>query len=283
VEVISRGIPLRDQFNKYLDERRHALGWRSLLNYEKDLNRFIELTSKKYISQITRDDIIAHVNKLMDGGTVAQTAKTDAGVVLSAIRAAGAEIKMHRGDWPKIIKQEVEVFTLEDLKTMFDAADEYEYAIYQTLLKTGFREQEGMHLSLRDVNWKRGTVSVTAKPEYKFKPKNSQERAVPIPTSLLDLLENHRSKNKTSSHLVFHTKVISKGIGGGPDRKLLERLKRLVCGAGLNCCRCSGSFHGKPASCADAPVCGKWYLHKFRATAIRNGNVLGLISEPSNP
>ena len=27
VEVISRGIPLRDHFNKYLDERRHALGW----------------------------------------------------------------------------------------------------------------------------------------------------------------------------------------------------------------------------------------------------------------
>ena len=47
-----------------------------MLKYEKDLNRFIELTSKKYISQITREDIIAHVNKLMDGGMVAQTSHT---------------------------------------------------------------------------------------------------------------------------------------------------------------------------------------------------------------
>jgi len=271
VEVISRGITLNDHFDKYLDERRHSLGWRSVIKYRKDLDRFLELTSKRYANQITREDIIAHVNKLRDGGMSEQTAKTDAGVVLSAIRAAGVEIKMKKGDWPKVVKHEVEVFTMEDLKSIFDAADDYEYAVYQTLLKTGFREQEGMHLAWPDVNWKRGTISITAKPEFKFRPKNSHERAVPVPTSLLDLLENRRSKVKASSHLVFHSKVISnksKMIGGGPDRRLLELLKKVAYKAGLNCGRCRGSFQGQPASCADAPVCGYWFLHKFRATFI---------------
>jgi hypothetical protein len=68
---------------------------------------------------------------------------------------------------------------MEDLKSIFDAADDYEYAVYQTLQKIAFREQEGMHLAGPDVNWKRGTISVTAKPEFKFRPKNSHERAVP--------------------------------------------------------------------------------------------------------
>jgi integrase len=271
VEVISRGITLKEHFDRYLDDRRHALGWRSLLKYRKDLDRFLELTSKRYVNQITREDIIGHVNKLRDGGMSAQTSKTDAGVVLSAIRAAGAEIKMKRGDWPKVVKHEVEIFTMEDLKDIFDAADPYEFAVYQTLLKTGFREQEGMFLAWPNVNWKRATISVTAKPEYNFKPKNGHERVVPVPTSLLDVLESWRSKSgerSGSKHLVFPTKEHGERIGGGADSKLLEKLKRRAHKAGLNCGRCTGSFQGKPASCAVAPVCRYWFLHKFRATAI---------------
>jgi Phage integrase, N-terminal SAM-like domain len=80
VKVISRGISLREYFDKYLDERRHALGWRSLLKYRKDLDRFLELTSKNYVNQITREDIIGRVNRLRDGGMSEQTAKTDVGV-----------------------------------------------------------------------------------------------------------------------------------------------------------------------------------------------------------
>lgn len=271
VEVISRGTTLKEHFDTYLDERRHALGWRSVLKYRKDLDRFLELTSKRYVNQIAREDIIAHVNKLMDGGMSAQTAKTDGGVVLSAVRAAGAEVKMKKGDWPKTLKREVEVFSMEDLKALLDAADDYESAVYRTALKTAFREQELVCLIWPDVNWRRGTISVTAKPEFKFKPKNSHERVVPVPTSLLDMLENYRAKEKYSKSLIFHNKtLVNKGklIGGGPDRKLLERLKRLAFNAGLNCGGCRGSFQGKPATCAEAPVCGHWYLHRFRSTAI---------------
>jgi integrase len=118
---------------------------------------------------------------------------------------------MHRGDWPKVIKQEVEVFTMEDLKNIFDASDPAEYVTYQTLLKTGFREKEGTDLTWPDVHWKRNVIAVTAKPQFNFRPKNSHERAVPVPTSLLDLLDDYRSKDKkSSSNLIFHTKVIGK-------------------------------------------------------------------------
>lgn len=271
IEVISRGVTLKDHFDNYLDERRHSLGPRSLAKYEKDFNRFLELTSKRYVDQITREDIARHVNKLMDGGMSAQTAKTDAGVVLSAIRAAGGEIQMKKGDWPKVVKREVEVYTMDDLKSILTAASEEEHAVYQTLLKTAFREQETMFFSWPDINWKRSTVSVTAKPEYNFKPKNGHERVVPVPQSLLDVLEKHKARTQAkggSKHLVFHTKPHGERIGGGPDRRMLLKLKYRAYVAKLNCGRCTGSYQGKEMSCADAPVCGRWFLHKFRATAI---------------
>ncbi|HTF70642.1 MAG TPA: tyrosine-type recombinase/integrase [Edaphobacter sp.] len=209
VEVISRGVTLKEHFDKYLDERCHALGWRSVLKYRKDLNRFLELSPKRYVKQVTREDIIAHVNKLRDGGMSEQTAKTDAGVVLSAIRAADVEIKMKKGDWPKVVKREVDVFTMEDLKAIFSAANDYETAVYKTALMGGFREQELMFLTWRDVNWKRGTISVTAKSEFNFRPKNSHERSVPVPKSLLDLLENYRTKEKHPQSLISTTRFSS--------------------------------------------------------------------------
>jgi hypothetical protein len=32
----------------------------------------------------------------------------------------------------------------------------------------------------------------------------------------------------------------------------------------LNCGKCQGIQNGKPVSCADAPVCEHWILHRFR-------------------
>jgi hypothetical protein len=52
--------------------------------------------------------------------------------VLSPIRSAGAEIKMKKGDCHKVVKHKVEVFTMEDLKNIFEASDPTEYVTYQT-------------------------------------------------------------------------------------------------------------------------------------------------------
>jgi integrase len=79
----------------------------------------------------------------------------------------------------------------------------------------------------------------------------------------MNRLMAYREK-KPTTHLIF-------GAGGGehdvPDGHLLRRLKTLVRNAVLNCGVCDG--------CKKTKECGRWFLHKFRAsyitTLLRNG------------
>jgi integrase len=57
------------------------------------------------------------------------------------------------------------------------------------LLLTGFREQELYFLAWPDVDLKKGTVRVTAKPEEGFSPKDYEERPTSIPPDLVDVLK----------------------------------------------------------------------------------------------
>jgi len=71
---------------------------------------------------------------------------------------------------------------------------------------------------------------VTAKPQYEFKPKNKEEREVPVPQSLLELLKVHREKQRAHpSGLVFPTS------NNEPDKKQENKLKKIAYRAGLNC------------------------------------------------
>jgi integrase len=68
------------------------------------------------------------------------------------------------------------------------------------------------------VDLKAGTVRVTAKPAEGFSPKDYEERTIPIPPDLLDLLKNA----PRTSHILFPTKK------GNRMTHLLGRLKEIA-------------------------------------------------------
>jgi integrase/recombinase XerD len=70
-----------------------------------------------------------------------------------------------------------------------------------TFLLIGFREQEIMHLAEEDINLHVHTIRVTAKPDLGFYPKRWEEREVPVPKHLIQLLRKHPRMEK--SRLVF--------------------------------------------------------------------------------
>jgi integrase len=72
---------------------------------------------------------------------------------------------------------------------------------------TGLRELEVVHLFWSDISFELQTVRVTAKPDLGFYPKRWEEREVPIPVQLIDLLKAH-----TRSRLQFRVFVAQKGI-----------------------------------------------------------------------
>ncbi len=272
---------LRETFNAYLAERRHALSERSFSKYKRNLERFFQQTSKRYASQVTREDIIGHLQYLIEDCDLAnQTAKSDTIVVLAACRWGGASIKLGRRDWPRIQKRDVEVYDIEDLKTFFTNCDQRELVIFKTFLLTGLRKEEVEHLTWSDVDFRLSTISVAGKtgplnaqgkPLWKFRPKTHEERTVPIPSELINLLKEHRQRQSKGTLLVFPTKT------GRPNRQFLPMCKRIAYEAQLDCGQCTGWLRGTTRAtesqwtqirCSDGPTCANWFLHKFRSTYI---------------
>ena len=63
-------------------------------------------------------------------------------VTLTAMRGAGAEIKLRRGDRPKTADKQIEVYTPDELQRFFAAYTADERVLFQTFLLTRFRSEE---------------------------------------------------------------------------------------------------------------------------------------------
>jgi hypothetical protein len=124
------------------------------------------------------------------------------------------------------------------------------------LLASGFRDREVRHVAWRDMDFRNSLVRVTAKPLWGFGPKNWEERAVPLPTALVEQLQRLRERrNGLPSQLVFPNSK------GNPDSENDMIVKRVAERAELNCGQCV-TKHGN--KCAQGPHCRHFFLHKFR-------------------
>jgi len=74
-------------------------------------------------------------------------------------------------------------YTDEDLTRFFDACDSLEKALFSSFLLTGLREQEMVHLTWSDLNFKLRTLRVTANPQISFYPKRWEEREFRFPSN----------------------------------------------------------------------------------------------------
>ena len=93
--------------------------------------------------------------------------------------------------------------------------------MFYTFLLTGFREQEVMYLFWSDLNADLRTIRVTAKPQLGFYPKRWEEREVPIPAHLIDILRNH--PRRPNCQFVFPSPTGSPSwLQHPPRRRALE-------------------------------------------------------------
>jgi integrase/recombinase XerD len=148
---------------------------------------------------------------------------------------------------------------------LFDACTPTEEARFKFYLMSGFRDAEGRFVTWRDVDFKHMAVRVTAKPHWGFRPKNWEEREVPVPEKLIEMLQDFRPKNATADDPLFPSAT------GRPDGAMLEKLKAVAYRGKLNCKHCVVSHkleNGdiKINRCSAGAYCGRWFLHKFRHT-----------------
>lgn len=115
-------------------------------------------------------------------------------------------------------------YTQEDLNKLFAKCTDDERTIFATFLLTGLREEELYFLTWPDVDLKHpeeATIRVTGDGKKGFSPKDYEERIIPIPEDLANLLAELPKK----SPWVFPGKT------GGRTNHLLRRLKEIAAAA----------------------------------------------------
>lgn len=228
----------------YLEEYRLTHSDNSHAKTKQILEEFRDQCKRADLKDVTRMDILKYGEWLQKKKkrNAARTSADKFLTVHSFLKSLGVKLVTGR-DAPKYVEEMPEVYTQEELDAFFAACDPTESLIFSVFLKAGLREKELVHLEWSDLNFKDGTLRVSAKPHYGWKPKTNSEREVPIPDDLMRALElrSKKSRNGGRQHdLVFPTKH------GRPNEKLLRWCKEIAKKAELNEKR--------------------FYLHKFRST-----------------
>lgn len=227
--------------------------------YKYCLELFQANCSKSYIQDIERQDLLRFIRRVYELGCGARTAYNRANIVAQFLKLNGITGLLHKRDWPEYVDAIRKIYETEELDALFSACRASEKVRYLFFLLTGERDKEVRYTTWRDIDFRRGTVRVTAKPQLEFKPKNKEEREIPVPASLLEALKDYkiRQTGPNPYNLVFPTEA------GRPDKNFESKLKKIANRAGLNCGTCA-SRHGN--RCADGAFCSIWFLHKFRHT-----------------
>jgi integrase len=227
--------------------------------YRNVLHRFRNTCKKEFVKDVDRKDCLEFMRHLYSIGNEARTVYNRIGIVQQWLRLNGITGLLHGRDKPSFVTNMREMYQPEDLVALFEACDAEERIRYLFFLLTGERDKEVRYTAWSDIDFNRKCVRVTAKKQLGFKPKDKEEREIPVPAALLESLREYKARQTGFNRydLVFPTSE------GKPDKKLENKLKRIACRAGLNCGRCTSKYGNR---CSNGPYCGKWFLHKFRHT-----------------
>lgn len=231
--------------------------------YGHSIMEWIGIVRKTNAAEITEGDMRLYLREMRKRGRSPRTIRNRFDHVLSFLAFCGLDKKALAPHRPKYEKKIPEAYTADELRALFTAIKDAKlYNTFQILLCAGLREQEAMYLAWTDVDLGKGIIKVRSKPEYEFAIKDKEERDVPIPAALVTRLREYREAHPNEK-LVTGTKT------DHPNNKLLRTLKRIVHNAQLGCGHCEG---------CRGPLheCHRWFLHRFRATAITTWHRAGM-------
>ena len=245
--------------------------FRTVESYMKSLDQFQTFCASanvKTVEQIDKNVMLRFVGwmeknlETRQGGHPNNTYRNKLKDVRVFLIDAGVGMPLKPKDWPKEIRARKEKYSVEAIKKMLEATStverhsnnnwtpEDDKDLIHFLLKTGFRDDEIAHAQYSDINFRNGTVNVTAKPkgtfpgqpELSWTPKNNsaREKDIVIDDALLKRLQQRKGRyHAKSSGLIFPN------AAGKPNNHLIRVIQRVAKEAGVE---------------------GKIGLHKFRKT-----------------
>lgn len=245
--------------DQYLDFCKKQRSLRTYRTYRPALkNRFLDSYTKTYVDEVNRNDMLKFMGDCFDHGLAARSVYDKLVTVLTFLKRHGYKRLIESSDWPDYVETIRPIYEPEEIYALLHHATPIEAILIKFFLASGFRNRETRFLAWYDLDFRNCVARVTAKPIWKFKPKNYEERAVPLPEAMIEQLQRLKAERKaTAADLVFpNTK-------GKPDTLHIEIIKRIAWRAKLNCGQCV-SEHGY--KCVEGPSCERYFLHKFRHT-----------------
>ncbi len=245
--------------DSYLEFIEHHRSPRTYLTYRYTLDNLLRASyAKRYVDQVEREDILKFMTDCYKGGLGSRTVYDKLVVALQFFKRHGRIKLIGPSDWPEYVEKIRAIYEPEEIGALLCHALHDEAIFIKFMVASGFRDREERFLTWRDIDLRNCVARVTAKPSWGFKPKNWEERVVPLPSSMMEQLRE--MKERRSAHpadLVFPNSK------GNPDSANDLIVKRVAQRAGLNCGQCI-TKHGN--KCAEGPHCQHFFLHKFRHT-----------------
>jgi integrase/recombinase XerD len=259
VEAANGRTTLAAALEQYLEFVQAQRSPRTFLTYRYTLDTLLRNSYRKpYVDQATREDILQFMADCYKRGLGHRTVYDKLVVVLQLFKRYGKTRLLESSDWPEYVETIRPIYEPEEIQAMLEVAIEDEEIFIKFLLGSGFRDREVRYVGWRDMDFRNSLARVTAKPLWGFRPKNWEERVVPLPTALMEQLGSLRERRKAlPSELVFPNSR------GKPNSENDMIVKRLAERAKLNCGQCE-TKHGN--RCAEGPYCQHFFLHKFRHT-----------------
>ena len=219
-EEISR-TRLHVAVQKYLDVVEGLKKPNTLRKYKAVLRRFLEFFSDRAtVKSITPDDLNAYMVYLKRKHNLGSNSVIHNMVIVAQfLKKQGRSGTTRTIDLPQSVTSLPIEYVDDELDKFFDVCTSEERTIFTTFLLTGMRDKELVHLGWADINFKLGTIRVTAKPELGFYPKRWEEREIPVARRLLQLLEKHPRSN---SRFVFPSPA------GNREYHLLDKCKAIA-------------------------------------------------------
>jgi integrase len=205
-------VLLSDALASWLAEYERKPKKATWMSYRSAVDMFKECCTKNYLDELGREDVLAYVEHLRGKKLHPKTINGKYQVIVRFANAKKLKLEMEKGDRPKFTRKkgmDVELYEQEELDVLFAVCPPYESLVLQTFLETGFREQEIMHLYWSDIDFKRGEISVTAKPEWDWQAKDYEVRHVPVSDDLIAKLKTHKAESRGVFFLFFNHEIIA--------------------------------------------------------------------------
>ena len=177
---------------------------KTYMAYKYCLELFASHCAKRFIQDVKREDLLAFIRKLYELNCGPRTAYNRAVIVSQLLKANGITKLLHNRDWPEYVEPIRPMYEEEEIQGLLKACNDQERVLYLCYLLTGLRDKEMRYLTWRDIDFRTQVIRVTRKPLYGFKPKNKEEREVPVPASLISALKKYKGSKKLNAEaLVF--------------------------------------------------------------------------------